>query len=341
MNYSKIIMLLITIFFLNSCENNDPILEPNEPLVTDSKGRPISSKDNFIRKTIQVGETADEFMSYIDEGNGDPILLLHGAPSNSYLWRNIIPYLSDNARVIAPDWIGTGRSGFSPGNDYTYLKQLEYLTSFIDKLNLNNITLVLHDWSTITALPYAHQHQDKIKAIATFEAVYFPIPSVDVMPELAQQFIGSEGERMIVDENAFMKIMLPGFTLRDLTETEKENYSERWETKENRFALLAVPKGLPIGGQPEDLWNQFGAASMWFAQSSTELPKFFTYTTEGPGVLVTDAIADPSTGASIIDIVSSFSNTVVKPIDGPGMHFIQEDYPHDLGILLSEWYDSL
>ena len=200
---------------------------------------------------------------------------------------------------------------------------------------------MLHDWSPVTALIFAHQHQDKIKAIATFEAVYFPIPSVDAMPALAQQFIGSDGERMIVDENAFMEIMFPGFVVRDLTAKEDENYRRRWEVKENRFALLSVPKGLPIGGQPKDLWDQFGAASHWFAQESINVPKFFTYATEGPGVLVTTAVADPNTGASMIDIVSSFPNTTVTPLVGPGLHFFQEDNPHDLGIALSNWYDGL
>lgn len=339
---TKIFIQITAVLLLISCNNDDDSPKQIEPeVVVDYKGREISSDDNFERKTMQVGSAAEEFLSYIDEGEGDPILFLHGAPSYSYLWRNVIPHLSDNARVIAFDWMGSGDSGFSPDGDYTYLKQLEYLESFIEQLNLSNVTLVLHDWSTVTALTYAHQHQDKIKAIATFEAVYFPIPSVDVMPPLAQQFIGPDGERMIVDENAFMEIMLPGFVLRDFTDIENENYRKRWEVKENRFALLAIPKGLPIGGQPEDLWLQFGAASSWFAQTSVDIPKFFTHSSEGPGVLVTSDVADPNTGASMIDIVSSFPNTTVTPVFGPGLHFIQEDNPHDLGIALSNWYDSL
>lgn len=334
--------LTLAVILLSSCNNDDDSSEQIESeVVFDYADREISSNDDFNRNTIQVGASSDEFFSYIDEGVGDPILFLHGAPTYSYLWRNVIPHLSDNARVIALDWMGSGNSGSSPNGDYSYLKQLEYLESFIDQLELSNITLVLHDWSTVTALPYAHQNQDKIKAIATFEAVYFPIPSVDVMPELAQQFIGPEGERMIVDENAFMNIMFPNFSVRDLTNTENENYRRRWEIRENRFALLAVPKGLPIAGEPVDLWEQFGAASTWFSQTSVNIPKFFTHSIEGPGILVTNDIANPNTGASMIDIVSSFPNTTVTPVFGPGLHFIQEDNPHDLGIALSNWYDSL
>lgn len=341
MKYTKLYCFLIIAFFSLSCNNDDNSLNPIRSAVTDSEGRIIREEDSFVRKTIKVGETEQEFMSYIDEGTGDPVLFLHGAPSSSFLWRNVIPYLADNARVLAPDWMGSGDSGSAQEDDYSYLNQLRYLESFVDQLDLNNITLVLHDWSPVVALIYAHQNQEKIKAIATFEAVYFPIPSVDVMPELAQRFIGPEGEQLIVEENAFMEIMLPGFTIRDLTDFEAEKYRQRWEVKENRFALLAVPKGLPIGGQPEDLWNRFGGASSWFAQNSADIPKFFTYTTQGPGILVTDAVADPSSGASIVDIVSSFPNTTVVLISGPGLHFIQEDNPHDLGIALSNWYDGL
>jgi len=336
------VFLTLVVILLNSCDNDDDSSGQIESeIVLDYADREISSDDDFIRNTIQVGSNSDEFFSYIDEGEGDPILFLHGAPTYSYLWRNVIPHLSDNARVIALDWMGSGNSGSSTDGDYSYLKQLEYLESFIDQLGLTDITLVLHDWSTVTALTYAHQNQDKIKAIATFEAVYFPIPSVSVMPELAQQFIGPEGERMIVDENAFMEIMLPNFSIRGLTNTENENYRRRWKTRENRFSLLAVPKGLPIAGEPVDLWEQFGAASTWFSQASTNIPKFFTHSIEGPGILVTNDIVDPNTGATMIDIVSSFTNTTVTPVFGPGLHFIQEDNPHDLGIALSNWYDSL
>lgn len=337
-NLNLILLLLLSVYILSSCNNDDDDKGPTAA-VLDSQGREISSNDNFPRKTIQVGTSSSEFMSYIDEGAGDPIIFLHGAPSYNYLWRNVIPYLSDNARVIAIDWMGSGNSGFSPNGDYSYLKQLEYLESFINQLELTNITFVMHDWSTITALTYAHQNQTKVKAIATFEAVYFPIPDASSMPPLAQQFIGPDGERIIVDENAFMNIMLPNFVVRNLTAIETANYKRRWLVKNNRFALLGIPKGLPINGQPVDLWNQFGAASTWFSQSSITIPKFFTHT--NGGVLITDAVVDTITGASMIDIVSSFPNTTVIPIDETGSHFIQEDSPHDLGIALSNWYDSL
>lgn len=332
-----ILLLLLSVSILSSCSKDDDgqIVPP----VLDSQGREISSDDSFNRKTIQVGTSSSEFISYIDEGTGDPIIFLHGAPSYNYLWRNVIPYLSDNARVIAIDWVGSGNSGSSPNGDYSYLMQLQYLESFINQLGLTNITFVMHDWSTITALTYAHQNQTKVKAIATFEAVYFPIPDASSMPPLAQQFIGPDGERMIVDENAFMNIMLPNFVVRNLTTIETKNYTRRWLVKNNRFALLGIPKGLPINGQPVDLWNQFGAASTWFSQSSTSMPKFFTHT--NGGVLISDAVVDTITGASMIDIVSSFPNTTVTPIDETGSHFIQEDSPHDLGIALSNWYDSL
>jgi len=154
-------IILLSIFVLTgACDNGEDMLSDlsEDTIVREHAGRIISSEDPFTRHTQQVGPTAGEFFSYIDEGIGDPIILLHGAPSYSYLWRNIIPYVSDNARVIAIDWMGSGNSGSSPGNDYSYLQQLEYLESFIDQLNLSNITFVMHDWSTIPGLIYSHQN---------------------------------------------------------------------------------------------------------------------------------------------------------------------------------------
>lgn len=310
-----------------------------EPM--DSAGRVISARDPFVRHSIRVGSDPREVLAYVDEGHGDPIILLHGAPSSSYLWRNVIPHLTPSARVLAIDWMGSGDSGVSPSGDYSYLNQLRYLESFIAGLGLRNVTIVTHDWSSIVALTYAHQHQENVKGVASLEAVYFPIPDVSVMPPLAQRFIGPEGEQLIVEENAFMEIMIPGFTVRSLSDKELRNYGRRWKAKKNRYALLAVPKELPIAGQPLELWNQFGAASYWFASESPNLPKFFAYASEGPGVLVTAAVADPETGASMIDIVSSFPNTTVAALPGAGLHFLQEDHPHDLGISLARWYSSL
>ena len=112
-------LLLLGMFTLISCNDNDDEASLPSPQVTDSQGRVISADDGFARKTIQVGATAEEFFSYIDEGEGDPIVFLHGAPSYSYLWRNVVPHLSDNARVLAPDWMGSGASGSSPNKDYS------------------------------------------------------------------------------------------------------------------------------------------------------------------------------------------------------------------------------
>lgn len=152
-------------------------------------------------------------MHYVDEGTGDPILFLHGNPTSSYLWRNIIPHLADKGRCIAPDLIGMGKSD-KPDLDYRFVDHAAYLDAFIESLGLENITLVMHDWGSALGFHYARRHPEKIKAIAFMEAVVMPIPNLEALGEHRESFEAFRtpgvGESLIIEQNVFVEQVLPG-----------------------------------------------------------------------------------------------------------------------------------
>src|SRR5882724_6983532 len=114
-------------------------------------------------------------MAYVDVGSGDPIVFLHGNPTSSYLWRNIIPYLSGLGRCLAPDLVGMGQSGKSPGNAYRFVDHARYLDAWFEALELtNNVTLVIHDWGSALGFHRAKRYPEQIKAIAYMEAIAMP-----------------------------------------------------------------------------------------------------------------------------------------------------------------------
>jgi haloalkane dehalogenase len=171
----------------------------------------ISPKYPFESKFIDINGSK---MHYIDVGKGSPILFLHGNPTSSYLWRNIIPYLQPSARCIAPDLIGMGKSG-KPDIDYTFEDHYDYLEKFIEKLNLKNITLVIHDWGSGLGFHYANKHRDNVKGIAFMEAMVKPLSWKDMPSDMRLPFRMLRtpfiGWLMISVGNIFVKKMIPRF----------------------------------------------------------------------------------------------------------------------------------
>ncbi len=177
----------------------------------------ISSKFPFDSKFIEINGSK---MHYVDVGKGDPILFLHGQPTSSYLWRNVIPHLQTNARCIAPDLIGMGKSD-KPDIDYIFEDHFDYLEKFIEKLDLKNITLVLHDWGSGLGFHYANTHRDNIKGIAFMEALIkhmkwedFPKNYSTIFKMIRAPFIGW---LMLSVANMFLKKMVPDSIIRKLS----------------------------------------------------------------------------------------------------------------------------
>ena len=270
-------------------------------------------------------------MHYIDVGDGDPVLFLHGNPTSSYLWRNIIPHVQNQGRCIAPDLIGMGKSD-KPDIDYTYDDHYDYLVKFIEKLGLKNITLVIHDWGSGLGFRYAHEHQDNVKGIAFMEAMYKPMVSSEMPKSLKYSFLMMRsklfGWLMISVANMFVKKMVPDTIVRKLTKTEFDHYKAPFPTIASRKPVMIWPKEVPIDGKPAHSFNIIQAYSEWLHQ--TDLPKLFF--SANPGAIIQKANADY--------IVENFKNLTHVNI-GDGIHFIQEDNPHLIGSEIAKWHQDL
>jgi haloalkane dehalogenase len=271
-------------------------------------------------------------MHYIDEGKGDPILFLHGNPTSSYLWRNIIPHVTSLGRAIAPDLIGMGKSD-KPDLEYRFVDHSRYLEGFIEALDLDKITLVVHDWGSGLGFHYARRHEDRIKALAFMEAILMPVQSWSQLPDKFQlifkQFRTPDaGWELIVDQNFFVERILPGSIIRQLTEEEMDYYREPYLDPPSRKPLWRWPNEIPIEGEPADVVEIVSSYNQWLQQ--TEIPKLMFY-------------GDP--GAIMVEPVVTWARQSLKNLQsvdiGPGIHFLQEDEPHLIGAELASWYRTL
>jgi len=281
-------------------------------------------KSNFIK-------IKDSKMHYIDVGKGDPILFLHGNPTSSYLWRNIIPYLEKNGRCIAPDLIGMGKSD-KPDIDYTYDDHYDYLVEFIEKLKLKNITLVIHDWGSGLGFRYANDHRKNIKGIAFMEAMVKPMKSSDLPSDLKISFLMMRmpilGWLMISVMNMFIKMMIPKTIVRKLTDEEFQIYKDPYPSISSRKPVMVWPTQVPIDGKPKHSFDLIESYSQWLQKSN--LPKLFFYAHPG-GILKKE---------DVVWVKKNIPN--LKSVDiGKGIHFIQEDNPHLIGSEIAKWYKNL
>jgi haloalkane dehalogenase len=268
-------------------------------------------------------------MHYVDEGQGDPILFLHGNPTSSYLWRNIIPYLTPFARCIAPDLIGMGRSD-KPAIAYRFVDHYRYVEGFIEKMGLRNLTIVAHDWGSALGLYYAMQHEETIKGLALMEGILMPL-TWDIFPSDAQDLFkvfrtANEGWNLIVNQNLFIEhILFSAGTLRELSEEEKARYRAPFNDPSDRMPIWQWPNELPIEGRPADVTAIVTAYNQWLQASS--LPKLLL--AADPGVLCQAPVVEwCRRSLTHLEIVSV----------GAGLHFIQEDNPNFIGDELARWY---
>ena len=287
------------------------------------------------RYTKKFIEVHGKRMAYIDEGSGDPIVFLHGNPTSSFLWRNIMPYMEGKGRLIAPDLIGMGDSeklDDSGPHRYTYVEHRKYLFELLAALGVNsNVTMVVHDWGSGLGFHWAHQNPDKVKGIVFMEAIVAHIPEWEAFPEAAievfQGFRSPAGEEMVLQQNIFVEAVLPENIIRKLTTAEMDEYRRPFlESGEDRRPTLTWPRQLPIAGEPADVIQIVNDYGEWLAQSP--LPKLFV--NGDPGAL----IAGP-----VRDLVRSWPN--VSEVTVPGIHFLQEDSADLIGEAIASWFDQL
>ncbi len=290
-------------------------------------GRPIRAADPFPRKRVAVLDTE---MAYVEVGTGDPVVFLHGNPTSSYLWRNIIPYLQPLARCLAPDLVGMGESGPNPAGSYRFVDHARYLDAWMEAVGATDrVTFVVHDWGSALGFHWARRHPDRVRGIAYMEAIVMPL-TWDDWPEAARrifQGLRSEaGERIILEQNAFVERILPASVLRGLTEEEMEVYRRPFREPQSRWPTLQWPRELPIEGEPADLVEIVESYGRWLAQSPV------------PKLLI---VAEP--GAILrgrqLEFCRRWPNQ--QEVMVRGNHFLQEDSPHEIGEALAAWYRTL
>ncbi len=288
----------------------------------------ISADFPFESKYVDIHGSK---MHYIDEGDGDPILFLHGNPTSCYLWRNIIPYLVPHGRCIALDLIGMGKSD-QPNLDYTFFDHSKYVEGFIEKLGLSDITVVLHDWGSSLGFHYAMRHEGNVKAIAFMEALVKPMSWSDMPPKNKVGFklfrTPGIGWFMISVMNMFLSQLLPQMIVRKLSDEETSYYYEPYKTVKSRKPVRQWPVEIPIDGTPSKNHEMLSNYSKKLQES--ELPKLLFYAS--PGAIIS---------AKNLDwCIQNLKN--LKTIDiGKGLHFVQEDNPHLIGEELAKWYLDL
>src|SRR5437870_11636920 len=249
--------------------------------------RTISAVDPHPRRRIEVLDTE---MAYVDAGAGAPVVFLHGNPTSSYLWRNVIPIVAPHGRCLAPDLVGMGDSGKAPAGSYRFADHARYLDAWFEALGLmRGVTLVLHDWGSALGFHWAHRHPDRVRGLVYMEAIVRPV-SWEEWPEAARKIFQAmrspAGEEMVLQKNVFVERILPASVLRRLTEEEMAVYRRPYrEPGESRRPTLTWPREIPVGGEPADVVAVADAYARWLAES--DLPKLFV--NADPGSILTGA----------------------------------------------------
>ena len=269
-------------------------------------------------------------MAYVDVGEGRPVVFLHGNPTSSYLWRNVIPHVQPLARCLAPDLVGMGRSGDAPDGRYRFEDHARYLDAWFDALELRDLVLVGHDWGGGLGLDWAARHPERVAGIAYMETIVRPM-SWEEWPEQArgifQAMRSPAGEKLVLENNVFVERILPASVIRPLGAEEMEVYRARFrEPGESRRPTLTWPRELPLGGEPADMVERVERYGRWMAGS--DVPKLFI---------------DAEPGSILVgpqrDFCRSWPNQRETRV--AGIHFIQEDSPHDVGRAVAEFVAAL
>lgn len=286
----------------------------------------------YDKKMIEVSGSN---MAYVDEGEGPVVLFLHGNPTSSYLWRNIIPFVADRYRAIAPDLIGMGNSD-KPDIGYTFAEHAAYLDGFIAALGLKDITLVIHDWGSVLGMRYARMNENNVTAVAFMEAGIppaLPAPSLEAMGEPSAQLFGMlrspAGEEAVLQGNFFVEEVLGKMAVATpLSQEVLDNYRAPFPTPESRKPTLVWPRQVPIAGEPADTAAVITANGEWLY--STEIPKLMFHV--APGALMPPPV---------VEYVKANASNLEDVFLGPGVHFVQEDHPEAIGRALRDWIDRL
>jgi len=281
----------------------------------------IATAERYTKKRKKI---LDHTMSFVDEGAGDPIVLLHGNPTSSYLWRNIIPHLTGLGRCVAPDLIGMGDSDKlknSGPNSYSFIEHRKYLDALLEEIGVtDNVTFVIHDWGSALGFDWAYRHPNKVKGIAYMEAILIHYAWSDWPEDASKIFQGFRSpadEEMILEKNYFVELVLPNSVIRKLTPAEMDVYRRPFlNPGEDRRPTLTWPRQIPIEGEPKEVVEIVTAYAEWLSKS--DIPKLFI--NAEPGSILTGRARD---------FCRNWPNQ--EEVTVMGKHFIQEDSPDEIG----------
>jgi len=287
----------------------------------------ISAEERYEKKRASV---MGRSMAYVEAGSGDPIVFLHGNPTSSYLWRNVMPHLEGLGRLIAPDLIGMGDSDkladSGPGS-YRFVAHRAHLDALLEALGVTSkVTFVVHDWGSALGFDWAKRNREAVKGIAYMEAIVQPVTWDDWPPPVRpvfQAFRSPKGEALVLEQNVFVEQVLPGAVLRKLGEAEMSVYRRPYlEPGESRRPTLTWPREIPLEGEPADVVGIVRGYGEWLARS--DLPKLFV--NAEPGAILRGRPREFCRGWP------NQQEVTVK-----GSHFIQEDSPDEIGQAVARW----
>ena len=295
----------------------------------DPRAAVFSADFPYESKYVEVEE---QRLHYIDKGTGQTFLFLHGNPTSSYLWRNVMRYVEPSGRVVAVDNIGFGKSD-KPDLDYTYQTHYKFIDGFIRALDLENLVLVVHDWGSVIGLDYARQNEGNVLGVVFMEAIVppsFPMPDLTALggPEgLFAKFRTPDiGKELLINQNLFVEQLLgQGAMTRDLSKAELDSYRAPFMDPTTRFPIYVWPNELPIGGEPSRNVTTVLAVGEWLKTSRT--PKLLQYASPG-------AIVPPQAAQWM---AANYANIETQFV-GYGAHYIQEDNPEAIGRGIADWY---
>jgi haloalkane dehalogenase len=277
-------------------------------------------------------EVLDSYIHYVEAGEGPPFVFLHGNPTSSHLWRRVLPGVGDPARRLAPDLIGMGASG-KPDVEYRFADHARYLDAWFDRLELDRVVLVGHDWGGALAFDWARRHPDGVRGVAFLETIVRPM-SWEAFPESARPIFEAlrtpgRGEELALEQNLFIERALPGGMRTDLAAADHEAYREPYPTVESRRPLLRWPREMPLGGEPADVVERVEAYDCWLAES-TEVPKLLAAFDPGPGIMIgPELLAWCEENVAALEVARC----------GVAGHHAPEDQPEAIAAAIAAWAD--
>jgi len=273
-------------------------------------------------------------MAYHERGSGQPIVFLHGNPTSSYIWRNVLGQLEGLGRLIVPDLIGMGDSDKLPQpgpGTYRFATHRDHLAAFIDAVidTQEKIILVAHDWGAALAFDWANHHRSRVAGIAYMEAIVRPITPADGASELGPTFMAlrsPQGDAMILEQNMFVEQLLPKLVMRTLSDAEMAEYRRPFGTPADRWPTLDWPRQIPLAGNPPEVVAIVESYAAWMAEN--DLPKLFV--NAEPGAVLTRGLRD---------FCRSWKQQTEVTVTGK--HFIQEDSPREIGEAIAGWISEM